>query len=255
MWDGRETSGAGLRFDLARQANVATVGHAQAGQALTPDQQAAIVDLETTIFSAQVADRETGSLSEDGAAGGPETLAHQEFFPGINSGPGASSVVFTLFDAWTNAASPSDPATDARRVIASGQTIFNSRPLGAPGFTCGTCHNTPNVGNESNGAFFDTGVASGARRTPDLPLYTLFCPTTETVVRTTDPGRALVTGRCEDIGRFKVPTLRGVAARPPFFHDGSATTLRDVVLFYDEVFRASFQRLEVEALVAFLRAL
>jgi hypothetical protein len=255
MWDGRETSGAGLRFDLAHQADGATTGHAQARQALTPDQQAAIVDLETTIFSAQVVDREAGSLSEDGAAGGPEALTRQEFFPGINSGPGASSVVFTLFDGWANPAASLNPVTDARRVIASGQAIFNTRPLGAPGFTCSTCHNTPNVGSESNGVFFDTGVASGARRTPDLPLYTLFCATTKTVVRTTDPGRALVTGRCEDIGRFKVPMLRGLAARPPFFHDGSATTLQDVVRFYDEVFGARFEPFEVEALIAFLRAL
>jgi cytochrome c peroxidase len=64
-----------------------------------------------------------------------------------------------------------------------------------------------------------------------------------------------VTGRCADIGGFKVPSLRALAARPPFFHDGSATTLRDVVLFYDELFGAGLQGIEVEALVAFLRAL
>ena len=255
MWDGRETSGSGLRPDLARQADGATVGHAEASQALTPDQQSTIVDLETTVFLAQSSDGDAGSLSEDGAGGGPEALARQEFFPGINTGPGASRIVFTLFDAWADTASPSDQVTAARRAIASGQAIFNTRPLGGPGLTCSGCHNTPNIGSESNGVFFDTGVANGSRRTPDLPLYTLVCPRTNTVVRTTDPGRALVTGRCQDIGRFKVPALRGLAARPPFFHDGSAVTLRDVVLFYDAVFKVGFQDAEVEALVAFLRAL
>ena len=60
------------------------------------------------------------------------------------------------------------------------------------------------------------GVADAARRTPDLPLYTLRCgsgPQAGTVVQTTDPGRALVTGKWRDIGRFKGPVLRGVAAR------------------------------------------
>src|SRR5262249_39100272 len=49
-------------------------------------------------------------------------------------------------------------------------------------------------------------------------------------------GRALVTGRCEDIGKFKVPTLRALAARAPYFHNGSAATLEDVVEFYDRRF-------------------
>ena len=47
----------------------------------------------------------------------------------------------------------------------------------------------------------------------------------------------------------------GLAARPPFFHDGSSATLRDVVLFYDNTFRAGLQSFEVDALVAFLSAL
>jgi cytochrome c peroxidase len=254
MWDGRETTGLGARSDLARQASDATVGHAQAVQALTAAQQAPIVDLEETLFAAQVFDGNAGSLSADGAAGGPEALSGQPFFPGINSGTAASLLVFNVFDAWTNLPPTPDPLTQARRIIASGQTIFNTRDLAA-GVRCSSCHNTPNVGNESGGNFFNTGVADGARRIPDVPLYTLSCPLTQTVIRTTDPGRALVTGRCGDINAFKVPSLRGLAARPPFFHDGSAATLRDVVLFYDDLFKAGLQPFEVDALVAFLRAL
>jgi cytochrome c peroxidase len=254
MWDGRETFAAGLRFDLAHQANGATLGHAQAAQALTPEQEAAIVDLETTIFAAQIRDEDAGDLVADGANGGPEALARQPFFPGINSGPGASPVVFTLFDAWANPAPPLDPVTDARRAIANGQDLFNTRRF-AGSLTCSSCHNTPNVGAQSNVIFFDTGVAGAARRTPDLPLYTLRCLTTDVVVRTTDPGRAMVTGRCDDIGRFKVPTMRGLAGRAPYFHDGSAATLRDVVLFYNAVFTMGLRTFEVDDLVAFLRAL
>ena len=65
----------------------------------------------------------------------------------------------------------------------------------------------------------------------------------------------MVSGRCADIGRFKVPTLRGLAARPPYFHNGSAATLRDVVLFYNDVFTMGLRAFEVDDLVAFLRAL
>jgi cytochrome c peroxidase len=49
----------------------------------------------------------------------------------------------------------------------------------------------------------------------------------------TDEGRALVTGRDEDRGAFKTPTLREVARTAPYMHDGSLATLEDVLEFYD----------------------
>jgi cytochrome c peroxidase len=75
------------------------------------------------------------------------------------------------------------------------------------------------------------------------------------VVKTTDPGRALVTGKCRDIGKVKVPILRGLAARAPYFHAGSATTLADVVEFYDRRFQLGLTERETADLVAFLRSL
>lgn len=47
-----------------------------------------------------------------------------------------------------------------------------------------------------------------------------------------EPGRAAVTGEAADTGAFKTPTLRGVKLNPPYMHDGSLATLRDVVDFY-----------------------
>jgi cytochrome c peroxidase len=254
MWDGRETTDGGVRFDLLRQANDATVGHAQATQSLPAGQQGTIVDLEDTLFLAEASDASAGSLSADGATGGPEALSTQPFFPGINSGLTGSQNVFSLYQAWAGLPPSSDQVTQARRLIGAGEALFNNRDLGS-GFKCSACHNTPNIGNQSVVTFFDTSVASAARRTPDMPLYTLFCPTTQRLVQTTDPGRAMVTGKCNDIQAFKVPTLRGIGARAPFFHDGSAATLRDVVLFYDTLFGSGLQPSEVDALVAFLRAL
>jgi cytochrome c peroxidase len=71
----------------------------------------------------------------------------------------------------------------------------------------------------------------------------------------TDPGRALITGKCADIGRVKGPILRGLAARAPYFHNGSAATLRDAVEFYDRRFDIGFTEQQKADLVAFLSAL
>lgn len=50
--------------------------------------------------------------------------------------------------------------------------------------------------------------------------------------RYADEGRATISRRAGDRGAFKTPTLREVARHPPYMHDGSLRTLRDVVLFY-----------------------
>ena len=157
--------------------------------------------------------------------------------------------VFSLFDAWT--ASPDE----GRRAIARGQALFNERSLGPRRVTCSGCHNAPNVGSSSTGAFFE-GVAGEPDRA--LPLYSLRCvrgPMAGRTLQTTDPGWALVTGRCVDVGRFKVPTLRGLAGRAPYFHNGSAATLDDVVESYDRRFEVGLSADEKRALAAFLRAL
>ena len=121
--------------------------------------------------------------------------------------------------------------------------------------TCTTCHDTPHAGNHSIPAPLDIGLTDASRRTPDLPLYTLRhkLPPFETV-ETTDPGRALITGLWKDIGRYKGPVLRGLAARAPYFHNGSAATLTDVVEFYNNRFQIGLTDAEVSDLVAFLRA-
>ncbi len=42
-----------------------------------------------------------------------------------------------------------------------------------------------------------------------------------------------MTGKRRDMGRFKAPTLRNIAVTAPYFHDGSAPTLRDVIAHYE----------------------
>jgi cytochrome c peroxidase len=157
----------------------------------------------------------------------------------------------------------------ARRAVARGEALFNGKPITITAVkglnddlhlariagTCTTCHNTPNAGNHSIPMPLDIGLADASRRTPDLPLYTLRNRATGETVQTTDPGRALVTGLWQDIGRFKGPTLRALATRAPYFHNGSAKNLDEVVRFYDERFGIGFTEQEKEDLVAFLKAL
>ncbi len=80
------------------------------------------------------------------------------------------------------------------------------------------------------------------------------------------PGRAGVTGDDADRGRFKTPTLRGVALSAPYMHDGGLASLEDVVDYYRRGGNAFAQRdgrlapldlddAEARNLVAFLQAL
>jgi cytochrome c peroxidase len=175
--------------------------------------------------------------------------------------------VFTLFGAWEHADAP------ARRSIARGERIFNTRafvidnvgglnggpgdPIAGPiaGGTCTVCHDTPNSGNHSISMPLDLGLTSATQRTPNLPLYTLENRTTHATVQTTDPGRAMISGKWADIGKFKGPILRGLAARAPYFHNGSAATLEQAVDFYNTRFNIDLSNAEKRDLLAFLRAL
>ena len=81
-----------------------------------------------------------------------------------------------------------------------------------------------------------------------------------------DDGRFLVTKREKDRGAFKTPTLREVARRAPYMHDGSIPTLREVVELYNrggeknphldpKMERLNLSPAESAALVAFMEAL
>ena len=58
-----------------------------------------------------------------------------------------------------------------------------------------------------------------------------------------------------DMDRFKTPSLRGIVARPPYFHNGIAANLTEVVRHYETVLEFEYSDQEREDLVAFLEAL
>ena len=65
----------------------------------------------------------------------------------------------------------------------------------------------------------------------------------------------MITGKWSDVGKFKGPVLRGLAARAPYFHNGSAATLEEAVDFYDTRFHIGLTTQEKSDLAAFLKAL
>jgi hypothetical protein len=289
MFDGREsslqtgtqpitfaTNPGDLVADLSHQAIDATMIHAQAATPPTPQQVQAIVAFELALRTAQAFDFDAGALNASGAAGGPAALASQPFFIGINdsfpasfgfnpTGAPFTPVIFNLFDAWKNSPSP------ARARVARGQTVFNTKSIQITGVagindvlgvasltgSCGTCHDTPNVGNHSFPAALNigTGDLTSSLALSYLPVFTLRNNATGQTVRTTDPGRALITGLWSDVGKIKGPILRGLAARAPYFHNGSARNLSDVISFYETRFNVVFTDQEKADLIAFLNSL
>jgi len=75
------------------------------------------------------------------------------------------------------------------------------------------------------------------------------------VIYTTDPGKALLTGKCNDVNRIKGPILRGLAARAPYFHNGAAHDLNQLVNFYNQRFQMNLTNQEKAEFVAFLNSL
>ena len=300
-----------LLNDLAHQSVDATTSHAQGdGTRPTPAEQQQIVNFEMALFTAQDGGHDTGALYAQGAKGGPKPLAAQPFFISANSSvdfllpqpplfeaPGGlvtpgdghfTSAIFNPFDAWASL-----PKEDPRASVARGQTIFNSRPINITGVsginddlsagglvsggvasltgTCGTCHDTPNVGNHSFPTPLDIGTGTPNHSNPSVNLggidvsylpsitvckkdpitgvATINCKTT------TDLGQALIDGHFDHVGKIKGPILRGLSARAPYFHNGSAQTLLDAVHFYENRFGLVLTPQEESDLVAFLSAL
>jgi hypothetical protein len=254
-------------------------------RALTPD-LCANTPANTGVFAAQISDDAGIDLSGDGGNGGPVALSKElpKFFIGINDPLGQNPTgkpfnpeTFNLYSNWSSLRGD-DPKTERRRAIARGEDLFNNAKMTITGVAglndalhqesvivdCTTCHNTPAAGNHSVKLPLNIGIADAGKNSPpaldigDLPVFTIWCtagPLAGQVFEVTDPGLALITGNCADIGKLKGPILRGLAARAPYFHNGSAATLADVVEFYNQRFSIGFTKQQKADLVAFLSSL
>jgi cytochrome c peroxidase len=228
MADGRERS-------LAGQATTAAKVHEQLSTQPSAEQIRQIVDFESQIYSAQSADIRGGLLNEsDGPALlGPQNLAAGK--AGILAG-----MVVVGFDAWR--AGQGGLQRDFRASVARGSDVFFGRGR------CASCHTS------STTRWMDIGTTQQEATKGSLPLFRVICDGGRTI-ETHDPGRALITGRCADVGAIMLQQLRGLAARAPYFANGSARTLRDVVDYYDRRLELAFTGREKQDLINFLGVL
>lgn len=260
------------------QAINAALGHLESKAAPTEAQLQQILAFENQIYSAQSYSKDAGSLVEPG---GPEALgprALERSTPGL--GDNYYTPVFGYFDQWAKTQSQ-DPQAQFRASVARGMEIYLSRPfyirdvtylnnvgLGNPiRRTCATCHNARLTAMDTAPGWMDLGTGNRpwsnlVSVSSELPLFKLTCkdprkahPYLGRVVYTTDPGRALLSGRCADIGAITMQQFRGLSARAPYFSNGAANTLRELVDFYDKRFEISFTEQEKTDLVNFLSVL
>ena len=119
----------------------------------------------------------------------------------------------------------------------------------------------------ASAARFDIGTtnlptAPSRRGIPELPLFRISCkasapphPQLGRTFLTQDPGRALITGKCADAGSILMQQFRGLTARAPYFANGSASDLIELVEFYDRRFKIGLSEQEKQDLVNFLSIL
>jgi cytochrome c peroxidase len=269
---------------LKLQAVAAALEHLERPTPLSDSDLSRIVEFEQQVFVAQSVDTRAMSLVEPG---GPPGLGPVAMANGKTHvlGNKLYDQVFHSFDMWlAPGRTPADPIAAARASIARGNDVFMKRQfwirdvthmntigLGNPiKRTCVSCHNAQMSGQDLAPGWMDLGVNTYPTWTEPptwtadsaLPVFKVTCspnapphPYLGRVIYTTDPGRALVSGRCADVGSIVMQQLRGLAARAPYFANGSASTLREVVDFYDRRFDMKLNEQEKQDLINFLGAL
>ncbi len=153
-------------------------------------------------------------------------------------------------------------------------THINTVGLGNPiKRTCATCHGMHMTGMDTANGWMDLGTTNHpwaleppespwAQEKPAMPLFKVTCradlpphPFLGRTIYTQDPGRALISGKCEDVGAIVIQQFRGLAGRAPYFVNGSAANLRELVDFYDRRFNIRLTEQERIDLVNFLSVL
>jgi hypothetical protein len=275
---------------LATQAEDAAEKHLQIAGTLSAAQLARIVEFEGQVYVAQVASTGGGSLVEpDGPpAFGPRNLAAGE--AGV-LGNNTTRYVFPMAGKWLRLPRTGNESENARNTaresIARGHDVFmfrtfwirdsmhlNTVGLGNPvKRTCATCHGMHMTGMDTANGWMDLGTtnlpwAKEAPRNPWqtedelMPLFKITChddvhphPYLGRVIYTQDPGRALISGKCNDVGAIVMQQFRGLAARAPYFSNGSAANVRELIDFYDRRYNIQYSEQEKTDLGNFLMSL
>jgi hypothetical protein len=283
MADAREST-------LKTQAQSAAHGHLEVAQPLSAGQLDKIREFELQLYAAQVFSDGAGALDEpDGPSGlGPRAMA-----TGADGvlGNNTTRFVIPMEEKWSELPDGGDAEERERNAfresVQRGHDVFffrtfwirdamhiNTVGLGNPiKRTCATCHGMHMTGMDTANGWMDVGTTNHpwaleppespwAETLPELPLFKITCradlpphPFLGREIYTQDPGRALISGRCEDVGAIVIQQFRGLAARAPYFSNGSAATLRELVDFYDRRFNIRYTEQERSDLVNFLSVL
>lgn len=240
---------------------------------------ARIIDFERRIYAAQQIDTKGGPLDGDGSMGGTRTL--QISLAG-RLGSDGGIPVWSEFEAWEKTPEAvktklSPEVRAFRDSVARGARVFrdktflitDSAGINSPiGFgnpvrnSCVFCHNMSYMGMDVAPGQVDLGTTNQpfADPAPHLPLFRITCtgkphPHYGRTILTSDPGYALTTGKCADVGRITLQSLRGMSARAPFFSNGSAKDLRGVIDYYERRYNIGYTEQEKVDLVNLMRAL
>jgi hypothetical protein len=270
MADGREPT-------LKTQAIGAALGHLESKRP-TEAQLAEIVAFENQIYTAQTFHKIAGALTGPGT---PPVLGPEALRDGAPARLGNNPInrIFGSFAMWADAPHDGSEQNEFRRSVARGADLFyerrflirdvgdyNDKGLGNPfKRSCGSgCHNMQLVGIDLAPGYMDLGLNSfpWANNRPDLPLFKVQCNDDARpqsylgrTIYTHDPGRALITGKCIDVGATLTQQMRGLAARPPYFANGSAADLRELIDFYDRRFNIGYTETEKHDLINFMSTL
>ena len=279
-----QTFAANLNTDLTQQAIDATQTHAQATQIPTSTQLSQIVAFELALNSAQLLDFFAGDLSrkakeERNSCPHNRTIRESTIlWVRIPRGNQFTPNVFTIYSSFQNSRNPQQAS------IARGEQIFNTQPLtisNVPGLTtgtqqimgtCTTCHDTLNVGNHSFPLPLDIGtgrsltyetdpnIFAGLQQLqmPILPVFELVC--------TQGP---LAGNYLLHLGSGQSPDFRSMqryrqrqrtyparsSSACPYFHNGVAANLQQVVNFYNRRFQIGLSEQQMQDLINFLQTL
>jgi cytochrome c peroxidase len=135
--------------------------------------------------------------------------AYRAQFRALFGGPPTKQRVALAIDAYVRKLTTPNSAFD-RYAAGNKNALTNAQKRGLALFVgkaeCTLCHRGPNFEDDQ---FHALGVKGD------------------------DPGRFKITGVEADRNAFKTPTIRNVALTAPYMHDGSLSTLREVIDFYN----------------------
>lgn len=268
--------GDGGQPAIQRQSNAAAAGHLGFAGRLSAAQLKQIDDFLAQVYVAQDYSNGAGQLSGPESPPGLGTAAYKSV-KGIVFAIREDEQVFKSMEMWRHK-KPRTPQEAFQASVVRGYDVFFKRPMlirDVPGFndigmgnpykrTCTFCHNVQLSGIDSSPGFMDIGVENlpTANPAPHLPLFKLTCkasapphPYLGRVIYSHDPGRALISGRCADIGSVNLQQLRGLTSRAPYFMSGAAKDLRAVVDYYNTRFDMKLTTQEQKDLINFLSVL